>query len=261
MDIKDIPYPIFYTTSDPEIKTYSEKRYMYFVKSINSLEKSETNLSNLHIFDDHSVYHQKLQFLLKKSWQYKVKYRSDNLGPTLNTVLAIEYLYQKFDSEYIVFLQDDVIFSKKWLENTIKTYRLIDRDIKNRVGQCTKYANMKRVGIMCAYNRRWPTEDPYVLFEIGHPGGVAWIIKTEFWADYRKHYSVTDTMETMFKKNDLVTHRRRNLIDYKLCTRAHEIGWHCAIVGKSMVQHIGDQSSIGKRDMTQHRSKSFVGEE
>ena len=110
------------------------------------------------------------------------------------------------------------------------------------------------------FNRIWPINEPYKLFLEGHPGGVAWIIKRKFWADYLKTYDLKDDMSHMLPKNEMVRHKKRNLIDYKLCNRAHEIQWHNAIVGKSLVQHIGDRSSLGNRDMTQHRSKSFVGE-
>ena len=94
----------------------------------------------------------------------------------------------------------------------------------------------------------------------GHPGGVAWIIKTEFLKDYFERFSINDKMDTMIPKNERTKQRIRWLIDYKLCERAHSIGWDVAKVGKSLVQHIGDWSSLGKRDMRQHRSKNLVGE-
>lgn len=247
-----IKFPIFITTSDPELEKFNEKRYIYFVQSINSLEKTNVDLSNLHIFDDHSLYADKLRFLLTKSWQYKVWYRPENLGPTLNTIYAINYMYKKFpESEYMVFLQDDVIFSKNWLEKGIKTFEKINKDVDYKRGG---------VGILCLYNRIWNVNDDYKLFLNGHPGGVAWIIKREFWTNYLMHYKIDDNMGHMLPKNEMTRHKIRNLIDHKLCTRAHEIGWDNAIVGKSLVQHIGDRSSLGNRDMTQHRSKNFVGE-
>ncbi len=245
-------HPIFITTSDPEKEEFSEKRYMYFVKTINSLEKTNVDLSNLHVFDDHSLYISKLRFLLAKCWQYEIYYRPENLGPTLNTIGAINYMYNTFPkSKYLIFLQDDVVFSKNWLNDGIKIFEKIDHDVDYKHGG---------IGILCLFNRAWNVNAKYRLFLNGHPGGVAWIIKREFWTDYIKNYDLSDDMGQMLPKNEIAKHKKRNLIDYKLCTRAHLIGWNNAIVGKSLVQHIGDRSSLGTRDMTQHRSKSFVGE-
>lgn len=245
-------YPIFITTSDPEKEQFNEKRYMYFVQTINSLEKTNADLSKLHVFDDHSLYIPKLRFLLAKGWQYKVYYRPENLGTTLNTIYAINYMYNTYpESEYIIFLQDDVIFSKNWLENGINIFRKIDNDVDYEIGG---------IGILCLFNRVWNVNEKYKLFMMGHPGGVAWIIKRKFWRNYLENFKINDDMGQLLPRNEMAKHKKRNLIDYKLCTRAHTIGWDCAIVGKSLVQHIGDRSSLGNRDMTQHRSKSFIGE-
>lgn len=245
-------YPIFITTSDPEKEEFNEKRYSYFVETINSLEKTNADLSELHIFDDCSKHIPKLKFLVTKVAQYKVYCRPENLGPTLNTIGAINYMYDTYpDSKYLIFLQDDVIFSKNWLNDGIKIFEKIDHDVDYKQGG---------IGILCLFNRIWNVNAKYRLFLNGHPGGVAWIIKRKFWTDYLKNYDLSDDMGQMLPKNEAAKHKKRNLIDYKLCTRAHEIDWDCAIVGKSLVQHIGDRSSLGNRDMTQHRSKSFVGE-
>jgi len=259
-----VSIPIFITTSDPELKQFNDKRYLYFVKSINSLEKTNADLTDLHIFDDHSIHVPKLQFLLSKSWQYHIKYRHENLGPTLNTIYAIDYMCNEYShSKYIVFLQDDVIFSKNWLEKGIKIFENIDSDIEKMEGPYfgnVICSTIQRIGILCLYNRIGASNEKYYLMPTGHPGGVAWIIKTEFWRRYVERYSINDQMDTMVPKNERTEKRVRNLVDYKICERSHMIGWDVGKTGQSLVQHIGDQSSLGKRDMTQHRSKNFIGE-
>jgi hypothetical protein len=87
-----------------------------------------------------------------------------------------------------------------------------------------------------------------------------WIIKRKFWKDYLLNFNISDDMSQLMPRTEFEKHKIRNLVDIKLCTRAHSIGWDNAIVGKSLVQHIGDRSSLGDRDMTQHRSKNFIGE-
>lgn len=262
-----ISYPIFITTSDPELEKYNDERYIYFVKTINSLEATTANLENLFVFDDNSQYLPKLKFLLTKSWHYYIKYRPENLGPTLNTIYAIDYIYKNNkDSEYIIFLQDDVVFSKTWLDTGINIFKQIDSDIKNNTGfytQIESYSQIRKIGILCLYNRVGESKEVYYLFPTGHPGGVAWIIKTAFWKDYKNRYGINDCADQLLprnERNDRAKHNKRHLVDYKLCHRAHSLGWDVAKVGKSLVQHIGDRSSLGDRDMTEHRSKNFVGD-
>lgn len=258
--------PMFLTTSDSEKEEYCEKRYMYFVLCINSLKRTNADLSKLIIFDDRSIFLKKLQFLLSCSWEFFVKYRHENLGPTLNTIYSMDYMFETYNSEYLVFLQDDVVFSKDWLIEGLKVFAEIDNDIANKSGDWAGIeANetVEKVGILALYNRTGPDDRKYYLFPTGHPGGVAWIVKKAFWDDYRKNYELNDPMDTLIPRNERVERKRqtiRNLVDYKICHRAHGLGWDCAKVGQSLVQHIGDQSSLGDRDMTQHRSKNFVGE-
>ena len=56
-------------------------------------------------------------------------------------------------------------------------------------------------------------------------------------------------------------HRIRNVVDYKLSLRVYVMKWQIAKVGKSLIQHVGDKSSMLRgKDMTYCRSKNFVGE-
>ena len=251
-----------------------ENRFVYFKRTINSLESTNVDLSFLRIYDDHSIYPPKLEYLLNKSQQYMVRRNKENLGTTLNTVHAIEECFNLVeweqyidlvDTEYIIFLQDDVEFSNNWLEDGIKIFKQIDNDIHYKTGPYVEqgnYKHIKRVPFLCLYNRAGKSQKKYYLYPTGHPGGVAWIIKREAWLDYRNHYdNMDDLMPETIVKNERTEHHFKHLVDHKLSTRFHELHWHCAMVGKSLVQHIGDNSGIGNRDMSQHRSKNYVGKD
>lgn len=271
-------YPIFMTTADPENKLQKtdqrENRFLYFVRSVNSLEESNVDLSFFRIYDDCSMYPKKLKYLLTKSRQYMVIDSHENLGTTLNTVHAFEECFNLVEweqykglvnEEYIIFLQDDIIFSENWLEDGIKIFKQIDYDIEHKTGPYTEqgnYSHIKKVPFLCLYNRAGKSQKPYYLYPTGHPGGVAWIMKRKAWGDYRNHYSnMDDMMPETVPVNERTSHHYRHIIDHKLSDRFHRLGWDCAMVGKSLVQHIGDRSGIGNRDMRQHRSTSFVGKD
>jgi len=233
-------YPIMITTYE---------RPQYFQECIESLIKTNADLSNVYVFDDFSKNKDKETLLSNYANQFNVIYRQRQLGTTLNTVWAIEYLYNKFpESEYIIFLQDDIIFSKNWLKNGLHILRKIDEK-----------ENLK-IGFLCLYNKSKNSEKLYYILPSGHPGGVTWIIKREFWAAFRNKYNVIDEYYVdRIPKNLMRRHFILNVVDYKIAHAAHLINWHNARVGRSLVQHIGDKSSVTNRDMTEHRSDNFVG--
>jgi hypothetical protein len=303
-----LQYSIFITTSDPETPENNQTRFEYFQRTIESLEKTNVDLSTLHIFDDCSKYEPKIKYFdelfapivytdnineyyrftpsLKKMACFDRVHKTNknelenckNLGSTLNTVFAIDYMYNLYDSEYIVFIQDDVVFSENWLEKGINIFKRIDNDINYKEGLFKTQSNcigIKKIGFLCLYNRIGSSSEKYYPFPTGHPGGVAWIIKRQFWTDYKENFKrpvqeghegyplncLDDQMGDLFLNNKVKNHSVRNLVDYKLAVRAHYIGWDCAKVGKSLVQHIGDKSCLlGGRDMSEHRSKNFIGE-
>jgi len=234
-----LPYPIVMTTFErPEVCQ----------KSIESLEKSEVDLSYFHIYDDHSVGTHKIKQLNELSNKYTVIKREKNMGTVLNTIPAIQDMFIKYSSEFIIFLQDDVIFSRSWL---IKGIELI-REINQR----------NHIAFLCLFNRDEKHQEKYYIMNVGHPGGVAWIINRFWWYDYQKKHNLDDDMALLlkFEKDRSIPYKVKNLVDFKLAHRAHTTGWDVAKVGQSLVQHIGDISSLSNRDMAFCRTKNFVGE-
>ncbi len=234
------------------LTTYN--RLEYFKGCIESLEKSDCDLSALHIFDDCSTDKAKIAYLTEISAKYMVHKRTENVGTMYNTVCAIDFCHAHYTTD-IVFLQDDIILSKSWMKRGFEIYHHIIK--KNRIPW------------LCLYNRDNHSEEKYYIMKTGHAGGVAWIINRDWWSHYRKFFKLDDMGLEALKKDGTPAeilkklknqHKVRNLVDYKLAHRAHIHGWHLAKVGKSLVQHIGDESSmIHGRDMSEHRSKNFVG--
>jgi glycosyltransferase involved in cell wall biosynthesis len=224
-------------------------RLNYFKQTIASLEKSTADLSEFHIFDDCSSDKGKTAYLKELEGKYTVHYQEKNLGTMRNTARAIEFCYLNYHSD-IVFLQDDVIFSRSWF---VRGFQIFNSVINNN-----------RVSYLCLFSRDKLDNEKCYIMKIGHPGGVAWIINRRWWASYRNSFDVDDCGVEVFKNrpNDLkVNHKIRNLVDYKLSLRAHCKNWDVARVGKSLVQHIGDTSSLLNRNMAEFRSKNFVGED
>ena len=219
----------------------------YFQRALNSLEKSDVNLDNFVIFDDKSKNKDKINIL--KKLPYDVHINKENLGTTLNTIHAIDYLYKKFDPKYLILLQDDILFSKSWLKKGIEIFEKIK----------LRYFN---IAYFCLYNRDIRDEEEYYIHKYGHPGLVAWIIDRKWWELYRERYSLDDYMVEFFKGNNArEKHHKLNVVDYKLTLRIYGMRWNVAKVGKSLIQHIGDKSSLlGGKDMTFCRSRNFVGE-
>lgn len=301
-------YSIFITTSDPELPENNQLRFEYFQRTIESLEKTNVDLSTLHIFDDCSKYEPKVKYFdelfspivytdnineycrytpsLKKMKCYDRIHKTNkeelenckNLGTTLNTIFAIDYMYNEYSVEYMVFIQDDIVFSENWLEKGINIFKRIDNDINYKQGPFLTQQNcvgIEKIGILCLYNRTGSFSEKYYPFPTGHPGGVCWIIKRDFWTDYKKKFKrpvqeghegytlnyLDDQMGDLFLNNKVQNHQIRNLVDYKLAVRGHNMNWDCAKAGRSLVQHIGDKSSfLNGRDMTEHRSRNFIGE-
>ena len=224
-------------------------RRKYFLNSLNSLEKSNCDLSNLTIYDDCSTDKDKIDALKEVSKTHKVVIRQKNLGTFRNTTFAIEECYNSND-ENMVFLQDDIILSKNWLLNGYQIYN--------------ELSSRHHVSFLSLFNRDQKCEKKYYIMRMGHPGGVAWIINRNWWDRYRKLYKIGDYGLDKLKSNDKKTMNSsqvKNLVDYKLASRAHDMNWVVARVGRSLVQHIGDHSTISIRNMEQFRSKCFVGED
>lgn len=226
------------------ITTYN--RPGYFASTLNSLEKSNADLSNLTIFDDCST--DKKQIDLLNNCGYKVIQSEENKGTTLNTTKAIEYMYNAYDSHYMILLQDDIQVSKSWLERGVESF---DKIRKKRFN----------VAYMSLFNRDKVSDKDYYIMNCGHPGAVGWIIDWRFWNIYKTNYD-NDYMVEFFGNNDKKnSHHVKNVVDYKLTLRIYKMGWVVAKVGKSLIQHIGDKSTMADgKDMTYCRTKNFVGE-
>jgi hypothetical protein len=206
-------------------------------------------LSELRIYDDCSTDKNKLLYLDKISKKYTIIRRDENLGTFKNTCYAIEDCCNRYNSD-MIYLQDDIILNKDWYSRGKEIYD----DAK------TKF----KIAFFCLYNRDRKCEDLYYILHIGHPGGVAWIINKDWWVLYRELYKFNDCgIEKLRRDNPVIVTepKIKHLVDYKLAMRVHDMRWQIGKVGMSLVQHIGDKSTISVKDMSYCRTDNFVGED
>lgn len=227
------------------ITTY--ERTLYLTRTIACLEDSDADLSNLIIYDDGSHSECKKKLLTSLAEKYIVIRRTKSDGPFLSMREAIDIAFGTFyDSDTVFYLQDDIecniFFAKKGLE--------IYSEAKKK----------HNVGILSLYNRRGPDGDLYYQMKNGHPGGVAWIIDKTFWERYILEVDIETANLIIRKGTDAkIKHGKRNLGDYKICKAALSLGFDICVVCKSLVQHVGDKSTLTDRDMTYCRAPNYVG--
>lgn len=227
------------------LTTYN--RPEYFQNTINNLELTDCDLKHLYIFDDCSDNPRKKELLNKYKEKYNVFVSDKNKGTVLNTIPNIEYVFNIYNSEHIVLLQDDIELNKNWLTKGIEILKKINSKYKN-------------IALLSLYNRKDMSSDEYYIMEHGHQGGVAWIINGSYWKIYRTIINEDEYMTSLLTNNDKrLEHSIRNYVDWKFCNIAHRSGYHIAYVGKSLVQHVGDNSTLSNKSMAFCRTKNFVG--
>lgn len=221
------------------------ERPEYFKKTMDSLESSGVCLKGfLNIFDDNSKDLYKIDLLNHYKKKYNVVVSDENLGTVRNTLPNFDWMYKTYGTDFVM-LQDDVILSKGWLKKGFDIWMK------------RKY----KTALLSLFNRTGKRTDEINYLPVGHPGGVAWIVSVKFWALYREKYDVNDYCIDKLVTNDQANdYKVKNLVDFKLAKRANSMGWVTAFTGQSLVQHIGDNSSLHNLDMTEHRSPVFVGE-
>jgi len=224
----------------------------YFRATIDALEKTNARLDSFEIFDDCSTNKKQIEHLETLSTKYTINRQKKNQGTVLNTIPNIEYMFNKYNSDYLVVLQDDLLFSRAWLERGISIFEQIKE----------KYFN---VAYLSFFNRdKRCCEEKYYIMKCGHPGGVAIVIDKKFWINYKQKYKLDDYgMDLLNNAYRNVDHKIRNLVDYKMALRAVNIGWVLAHVGKSLIAHVGDESSMvnvsNREDIRLDCMRNFVG--
>lgn len=221
-------------------------RLNYFENSIKSLEGSNADLSKLCIFDDCSENENKKKVLKQLSEKYTIINNDHTVGTYVNTRLAVDYLYDNYESKYLISIQDDIQVNKYWIDRAVQ---IADKIIKET----------DKFGILSLFQFRMHTKNLYGEMETGHPGAVCWLIGRAWWREFRDKYPMNHG-ELMLSINDRMDRRSRvHLADYKICHCLHLMKWKLYFLGKSLVQHMGCHSSLSKRNMTFTQSKNFVG--
>jgi hypothetical protein len=223
----------------PAMAMVTYERPNVFRETIESLEKSGIDCKKVYIYDDSS------KELLKQSYLrharrkgYNIYANSRRLGVFWNTMIAVDCLYNFSDNKILIYSQDDVRFSSNWYVRTRETIAEIQS------------AGVDW-GILILWNLKWPTDKSYEILPSGHGGGVCWAINRQMWRQFRE-------------ENNIYAEPLKNrLADYQICHWCRNNGrreWAVCYVGKSLVQHTGDVSTITtSRDMSQFKGINYVG--
>ena len=222
------------------------RRSGYLENTVGSLKECGEDLSKLCFYSDGDKGEHKLARLFRLSRDYNVWISGKNQGVYQACVKAISLtfaLYRGFD--YVVYLQDDVRLSFLGLTKGVQVAKQAVYDGHN-------------LAIMALYHRCTKVHDaPYNVMRAGHTGGVAWVVTRKFWADFEKN-GIDNPCE--LEPNDKrKRHFVRNLCDYKIFRWAQAHDYRTAYVSRSLVQHVGDISSISEMDMSRFRTPNFVG--
>lgn len=230
-----MPYPIAMTTYE---------RPKYFASTVASLIDSGEDLSLVYIRDDGSTGEEKMRALDASPLAACVR-AGENVGTYRSLIRAVCGACEGVEADYVMYCQDDVQFSSGCFTEAAA----IADKIK---------ADGLRLGILSLYHRSEKISDaPYQVMDVGHPGAVCWLITRDFWTEFMRG---GDTAQTYFKPNDQrVEHFVRHLADYKICRWAQLNGFTVAYTRQSLVQHVGDTSSLSGRDMSFCRVSNFVG--
>jgi hypothetical protein len=152
------------------------------------------------------------------------------------------------DSRYVVITQDDVDFSRNWYERGVLAADEFFDDTEGKFAY---------VGLFNRIFREGSTTKRYVKINDGHPGLVTWIINRHFWNEYKKVYKLDDYMEDILGDTTEAMYKKRNFIDYKLSLRCQKLGYAIGVTTASLVQHIGCQSSLHNRDMSNIKCENY----
>jgi hypothetical protein len=171
-----------------------------------------------------------------KAEGYNIEVSKKNRGTYQNVYNALTTIYNKYNSDYIIYIQDDVELSKNWYSKAVKRFDEITG----------KYQS---VALLSLCNLRTDCSEPYVRMTHGHPGGVAWIMSRQFWRAY------IDMWPPKYPK-------RKHLADWAICSNAKQMGYKIFQLRDSLVKHIGATSSIpdqdgNLRDMSQWTAKNY----
>jgi len=230
-----MPFPVIMTTYE---------RTEYFINTVRSLEKSGHDLSQLMIYDDASQSIEKQAALA--SCGYQTMTASTNKGPYQSMIAGISWGFNKGTSEYLIYTQDDVEYYPQCFITAIELASMINND-------------GYRLGILSLYHRSKNTKDePYRIMQVGHPGAICWLITRDFWDTFIKGNRAP--AERFTPNDERKAHFVRNLADYKICRYAHQTGFAVAHPRLSLVQHVGDASSLSDRDMSFCRSTNYIGD-
>jgi hypothetical protein len=234
MDFRQIP--VIITTFN---------RAAYFKRMWDSLQQSECKDNLIFVYDDCSFEPGKKSVL-----PVDTVVRECTLGTTLNTMTAIHDVFTSLkDCKFLLVLQDDIIVSKNFLSSALKIW---DKICEPNIAMLSLFNRAPIKTIQMCYKY---TND-YFILKLGHAGGVACLFAYDFLECYFQNFP---NVETDYLTENTIEYKKKHEVDYKLALRIHAMSFDIAVCQQSLVQHLGDQSSLHSRDMTFCRSKNFVG--
>lgn len=237
--------PIAMTTYRPK---FSPDRTKYLRDSIASLERSGADMSGFVLYDDCSTDPDHVALLGEIGQRYKVVRQERTMGAFLNVRSAITRACTE-GTRYVVYLQDDIACSKDWLAKGLEIFADIEYEYDD-------------VAILSLYNldKKVPN-GAWARLVRGHPGAVAWIVRTDMWHRYCQRWPVGHEVHTM-PKNDRAREKFvLHLADWKICHCMSVMEMHQAVVKDTLIDHRGAQSAIRINHMDWTcNTKTFVGE-
>jgi len=202
------------------------KRTDYLKSLLQSICDSDIDNANIYIRDDYRGTTD-YDFLHNLKADKKIKnlyfeIATGMSGSYCNARSIITTAFDASDNDYVVYIQDDAIVSRRWLLDGIGIY-------------LHAIAENNDIAIMSLYHWKGDSGDNgYNIMHAGHPGGVCWVINRRFWNWYTAAYPFAIEADC----------RCKNLVDYRVCSHARKHGWLIAYTNVTYVKHIGLRSSI-----------------
>ena len=225
---------LLYSRVDLAMITY--QRHKYLETSAGSLlDTVSRQRSELYLIDDASEAQKQLEALKYFGYYMHVTRNETNLGVWHNFIKAGDTMFENTRGRWFVICQDDIVFSEGWVEKADRiVYRLAEHGVD--------------WGVLSLVNLVGETVQEYYIMKEGHSGACCLAINRDMWKSFRK----SDARDGAVKASG-ADHRITHWCRYGDPKQQ----WAVCRVGKSLVKHIGVNSTLHSRKMDDFTSYGF----